>query len=85
MISCPLVWLLTVALRHWGVAPVVVLVAGLTLVLGCYLLLTFVAPATFLGHDGQWMTDTLRGYARKLTGSRRAGTGHTTPAATIEP
>ncbi len=85
LISSPLVWLLTVALRHVGVAPVVLVVAGMALVLACYLLLTFIAPATFLGSDGQWMTDTLRGYVRKLTGSRRAATGHTTPAATTEP
>ncbi len=85
LISFPLVWVLTVALRRLGVAPVVLVVAGLALVLGCFLLLTFVAPATFLGRDGQWMIDTLRGYVRKLTGSRPAATGQPTPAATTEP
>jgi PST family polysaccharide transporter len=85
LISAPLVWLLTVALRHVGVAPVVLVVAGLALLLGCFLLLTYVAPRTFLGSDGQWMMDTLRGYVRKLTGARGTATAEPAPAAPTEP
>jgi PST family polysaccharide transporter len=84
LVSSPLVWLLTVALRHVGVAPVVLVVAGLALLLGCFLLLTFVAPKTFLGSEGQWMIDTLRAYVRKLTGARGTAAAQPAPAATTE-
>lgn len=70
LISFPLVWILTFGLRHVGVPPVVRVIAGLGVVLGCFLLLTFLAPTTFLGRDGQWMIETLRGYLQKFTGSR---------------
>lgn len=85
VVATPLVWLLATALRSWGLAPLVVLIAGLALAVGTILLLAFVAPAAFLGPDGQWMIDTLRGYLRKITWGRPAATGPSTRAATSEP
>jgi len=84
LISFPLVWLLTVALRHLGLAPVVLVIAGLAVVLGCLVLLVFVAPGTFLGRDGQWMIDTLRDYGQKLTASRAAPSAQPTQPAANE-
>lgn len=84
VITFPLAWGVTVLLRHWSAAAAVLVIAGLGLVLACFLGLAFLAPATFLGRDGQWMIDTLRGYVRKLTGARTAGAvpAPTQPAAT---
>ncbi len=85
VITTPLVWALAVAFRHWGLPPVVLVSAGLALLLGCFLLLAFVAPATFLGSDGRWMADTLRGYIQRFTSTRPPATGRPAPAATTEP
>lgn len=70
--TAPLVWALTAALRSWGAPPIVTLASGLALVAGCFLVLTLLAPTAFLGPDGRWMIDTLRGYTRRLTGRRVA-------------
>jgi PST family polysaccharide transporter len=89
LVTAPLVWVLAVALRSWGMPQVVTLVAGLGLVAACFLGLTLLAPGVFLGPDGRWMIDTLRGYVRKLTRDRgkRAdspGEGHAAPSATSD-
>jgi PST family polysaccharide transporter len=65
-VSLPLVWLVATALRSWGVVPLVTMIAGLVLALACVVLLAVASPRLFLGLDGQWMIDTLRGYVRKL-------------------
>jgi O-antigen/teichoic acid export membrane protein len=66
MISTPLVWIVALAFRHWGLAPIAVLIAGVGVVLACSVALVFLAPATFLGSDGQWMVTTMRDFARKV-------------------
>jgi len=66
--SLPPVWGLALALRHWGAPPVVTLAGGGAVMLACCLLLAFAFPRTFLGADGLWMLDTMRGYARKVVG-----------------
>lgn len=70
--SLPLVWGLAAALRHWGMPAVVTLTTGGALMLATCLLLAFAFPRVFLGPDGLWMLDTMRGYARRLVS--RGGT-----------
>jgi PST family polysaccharide transporter len=69
MISAPLVWAAATALRHWGLPPLAVLIAGSGLMLASTLLLMLRAPTTFLGADGQWMVETMKNFMRKLTRS----------------
>jgi PST family polysaccharide transporter len=64
--SSPLVWIGATALRHWGAPPVVTAGAGLLIMVGCTLLLMFLAPARFLGADGQWMVGTMRSFVQKV-------------------
>jgi hypothetical protein len=69
--------------------PVVTLASGLGLVAGGFIALTLLAPSAFLGPDGRWMIDTLRGYVRKVTGGREShvaspGEGQTPQAATSD-
>ena len=66
LVAGPLVWGTATALRHWTLPPLVVLIAGGLVMLGVALLLALVAPATFLGADGQWMVGTLRDFMRKV-------------------
>jgi O-antigen/teichoic acid export membrane protein len=70
----------TLLLRHWGTPPLVTLI-GVTLValaVGLSLLARF--PATFLGRDGQWMVEAMRGFVRKF--QRR--TSPAVPAESVE-
>lgn len=64
-VSTPLVWIVATSFRHWGIAPLGILIAGLGVVLGCSLALVFLAPATFLGSDGQWMVTTMKSFVQK--------------------
>ena len=64
--SAPVIWGSSALLRHWGLPPVVILIAVSLLALGTALVLMFRAPAVFLGQDGQWMLDTLRGFIEKI-------------------
>jgi PST family polysaccharide transporter len=89
LVTAPLVWLLASGLRSWGMPPVVTLASGLGLVAGGFIALTLLAPSAFLGPDGRWMIDTLRGYVRKVTGGREShvaspGEGQTPQAATSD-
>jgi PST family polysaccharide transporter len=68
--TLPPVWGLATALRHWGVAPAITLVAGAMLMLACALPLAYAFPRAFLGADGLWMMDTMRGYTRQVTGGK---------------
>lgn len=69
----------TTLLRHWALPPVVVVsgVSAVALATGVGLLASL--PATFLGRDGQWMVDTLRGFVRKFRGAPAPG-----PVAVLE-
>jgi PST family polysaccharide transporter len=62
------VWGLATALRHWSVMPLMTLIGGGALMLACALPLAYAFPRAFLGADGLWMLDMMRGYARKLAG-----------------
>ena len=65
LISSPLVWIVATLFRHLGLPPVFLLATGTAVVGVCSLLLMFLAPATFLGSDGQWMVTTLRSFVQK--------------------
>jgi PST family polysaccharide transporter len=66
VVSGPLVWGTALVLRHWTVAPLLVLIAGGLVMLGVVSLLMLRAPAAFLGADGVWIVGTLRDFARKV-------------------
>ncbi len=71
VVSFPLVWAATAALRHVNAPALVTLGAGgLILVAACALLI-WRLPRVFLGSDGQWMAETMRGFVRRL--SKREG------------
>jgi hypothetical protein len=71
LVSFPLVWAATSALRGVGAPAIVTLGgAGLVLVAACGLLV-WRLPRLFLGSDGQWMAQTMRGFVNKLR--RREG------------
>jgi len=72
VLSGPLVWGLAALLRHEGVPSLITLAAGATLMLGCSLLLAYAFPRVFLGDEGLWMMDTMRGFAAKLTARKAA-------------
>jgi O-antigen/teichoic acid export membrane protein len=57
----------TLWLRHLAASPVVTLLGAslVALMVGLSLLALF--PATFLGRDGQWMVEAMRGFLRKFT------------------
>ena len=63
----PLVWIVATLFRRLGLPPVFLLATGTAVVGVCSLLLMFLAPATFLGSDGQWMVTTLRSFVQKTT------------------
>ncbi len=67
LISSPLVWIVATLFRRLGLPPVFLLATGTAVVGVCSLLLMFLAPATFLGSDGQWMVTTLRSFVQKTT------------------
>jgi PST family polysaccharide transporter len=69
-ICTPLVWAGVGALRHAALPSLVVLGGGALLMLASALLLILFAPTTFLGPDGQWMVEAMRGFARKLMDNR---------------
>lgn len=50
--------------RHWGAPPLGVAAAALGAGAGGTLLLAYLAPTVFLGSDGRWMLDTMRGFLR---------------------
>lgn len=62
----PPVFAVTTLLRHFDPSPVVtvIVIASCALAIGLGLML--VAPATFLGADGQWMLGALRTFLRRL-------------------
>lgn len=66
MVTTPLVWVVATLFRHWGLAPLAVLMTGIVVVLACSLGLVLLAPATFLGSDGQWMVTTMRNFVHKV-------------------
>jgi PST family polysaccharide transporter len=72
VLSGPLVWGLATLLRHEGVPSLITLAAGATLMLGGSLLLAYAFPRVFLGDEGLWMLDTMRGFAAKRTGGEAA-------------
>jgi PST family polysaccharide transporter len=88
VVSFPVVWGATTALRGWGLpALVVLLVSCLVLVLTCALLV-WRAPRAFLGADGQWMLGTLRTFLQRLikpAGKRPKVSGAFEPAGAKEP
>jgi O-antigen/teichoic acid export membrane protein len=73
-VSGTLVWGTATVLRNWALPPLVVLIAGGTVMVGSALVLMLMAPSMFLGADGQWIVDTMRGFVRSSTRSA------TTPA-----
>ena len=79
LISSPLVWIVATLFRHLGLPPVFLLTVGTAVVVVCSLLLMFLAPATFLGSDGQWMVTTMRGFVQKAPPAAAHPSG--TPAA----
>ncbi|HEU5262480.1 MAG TPA: lipopolysaccharide biosynthesis protein [Gemmatimonadales bacterium] len=60
--SFPIVWAITTALRHWSAPPPVVLAAATCAAAVTMLLLCWRAPGRFLGPDGVWVLETLRGF-----------------------
>ncbi len=72
VVCTPLVWGLATLLRQAGALPVITLAADTALMLAGSLLLAYAFPRVFLGADGMWMMDTVRGYARKLVGGKAA-------------
>jgi PST family polysaccharide transporter len=72
VLTGPLVWGLATLLRHAGVPSLITLAAAATLMLGCALLLAYAFPRVFLGDEGLWMMDTMRGFAATLTGGKAA-------------
>jgi len=60
LVSFPVVWATTVALRYWGMPAIVVLGAA-AVVCGASVLVAWVrAPHLFLGPDGLWVIEALR-------------------------
>ena len=78
--TAPPVWGLAAALRRWGAPPLVTLALGGALMTGSALMLALALPRTFLGPDGQWMLDTLRGYGRRLLRGAAPATGDIEPS-----
>ena len=68
VLCAPLVWGVATLLRRAGALPLITLGAGTAAMLGGALLLGYAFPETFLGADGLWMVDMMRGYARGLAG-----------------
>jgi PST family polysaccharide transporter len=66
VVSGPLIWGTATALRHWTLPPLLVVIAGGLVMLAVASLLMFMAPAAFLGADGQWIIGTLRDFMRKV-------------------
>ena len=66
VVSSPIVWVVGTISRHWGLPAVAIVIIGGVIVVGSALLLVYLAPNTFLGHDGQWMVTTMRSYTRKV-------------------
>ena len=64
--SFPLVWGATSALRGVGAPAIVTLGAGGLVLLGACGFLVWRLPRLFLGTDGQWMAETMRGFLNKL-------------------
>jgi O-antigen/teichoic acid export membrane protein len=71
VISFPVAWATAAVLRHWGLAPVVVLIAVACACVAAMLVLCWRAPRLFLGPDGLWMLDALRGFLPKRLAARR--------------
>ena len=68
LVSFPFVWATTAVLRSWSLPSLVVLAAG-ALVCGASMVIPWiVAPQLFLGRDGLWVLEALRGL---LPGVRR--------------
>ena len=74
-VSFPVVWATTTLLRYWSVPSLVVLLAVGGVVVACAILLALLAPATFLGNDGQWMLGTMRSFVRQPVRPVPAPTG----------
>jgi O-antigen/teichoic acid export membrane protein len=55
-------WAAVSLLRHWHLSPGVRGLCAGSVALGCMLLLVWRMPRLFLGRDGLWMLDVLRGY-----------------------
>ena len=64
--SFPLVWGATTFLRGQAVPALVTLIVGGIILTGACALLIWRFPRVFLGADGQWMADTMRGFLRKI-------------------
>jgi PST family polysaccharide transporter len=71
VISFPIVWATAAALRHWGLPPVVVLSAVACVVVAATLVLCWRAPRLFLGPDGVWILDALRGFLPRRPAANR--------------
>jgi O-antigen/teichoic acid export membrane protein len=70
----PIVWTVVTMCRGWAIGPLPVLAAGVGVMLAGALLLVILAPRAFLGSDGEWMVETMRGFVHKLMRSQPAST-----------
>ncbi|HET7248697.1 MAG TPA: lipopolysaccharide biosynthesis protein [Gemmatimonadales bacterium] len=66
IVSFPLVWGATTVLRAREVPALIILLVGGAVLTGSCALLIWRLPRLFLGADGQWMVETMRGFVRKF-------------------
>ncbi|HMH83173.1 MAG TPA: lipopolysaccharide biosynthesis protein [Gemmatimonadales bacterium] len=62
--SFPIVWVATLALRHWGLPPLAVLGAAAGVAAASVVVLCLRGPHLFLGRDGLWVLEELRQLSR---------------------
>jgi O-antigen/teichoic acid export membrane protein len=77
VVSFPFAWATATALRHSSLSPVAVLAGAAAVAVVAMLLLCWRAPRVFLGSDGLWILDALRGFL-----PRRRPAGPRAPDAT---
>lgn len=65
-LTAPVVYAIATVLRHLALPPLMVLLGGGVAMFAAALLLILFAPTSFLGADGQWMVETMRGFIRKV-------------------
>ncbi|HKE92409.1 MAG TPA: lipopolysaccharide biosynthesis protein [Gemmatimonadales bacterium] len=66
LVSFPLVFAVTTALRRFQLPALVTLLVGGAVLVGSCALSIWRLPGVFLGPDGQWMADTMRNFLRKV-------------------
>jgi len=69
--SFPIVWVATLALRHFALPPLVVLGCAAAVAAASTLVLWLRSPQLFLGPDGLWILEALRGVLPRRLGGHR--------------